>query len=148
MTLFDLGQRFVGTLQERAGMAHHPYIVWAHSLTGLGLDSPDEVPWCSSWLSSLCWLMGLPRSKSAAARSWHTIGNPIVSLFDAKVGYDIVVLNRGGSDDPAVAGPGHVGLFAGLQPGMVMILGGNQGDSVSVQAFPRTRVLAIRRLSE
>lgn len=147
MTLFDLGQRFIGHLQERPGTASHPYIEWAHSLSGLGLDTPDDVPWCSSWLNSLAWLLGLPRSKSAAARSWLKVGSPVVSLFEAQVGNDVVILNRGGSSDPNVSGPGHVGIFAGLQGNThVLLLGGNQSDAVTVQAFPVDRVLGIRRL--
>lgn len=161
MTLFDLGQRFIGYLQEKPGIQDHPYIRFAHSLTTLG-ESPDSVPWCSSWLNSIAWLLRLPRSKSAAARSWLTVGIPIASLFEAKVGYDVIVLNRGGSADPTVAGPGHVGIFAGIEAHdqtivraldvrpdsakYVLVLGGNQADSVSIARFKASEILGIRRL--
>ena len=146
MTLFDLGQRFVGHLQEKPGSADHPYIRFAHSLTTLG-ESPDSVPWCSSWLNSLAFLLDLPRSKSAAARSWLSIGKSIDALSDAQIGNDIVILNRGGSADPSVSGPGHVGIFAGLQGSThVLLLAGNQGDKVSIAAFPISSILGVRRL--
>jgi uncharacterized protein (TIGR02594 family) len=148
MTLFELGQRFIGHLQEKPGIEDHPYIRFAHSLTTLG-ESHDEIPWCSSWLNSLCFLLDLPRSHSAAARSWMPIGNSIGTLFEAQVGNDIVVLNRGGSPDPTVSGPGHVGIFAGLQGSThVLLLGGNQGNAVNVRAFPVESVLGIRRLAD
>ena len=162
MTLFDLGQRFVGHLQEKPGSADHPYIRWSHSLTTLG-ESPDSVPWCSSWLNSIAWLLRLPRSKSAAARSWLTVGIPIASLFEAKVGYDVIVLNRGGSADPTVAGPGHVGIFAGIEKQhepiftgqeigpivevpYVLLLAGNQANAVTIARFKASEILGIRRL--
>lgn len=147
MTLFDLGQRFIGHLQELPGNHDNPYIQWAHSLSGLGLDTPDEIAWCSSWVNSLAWLLGLPRSKSAAARSWLKVGTPVLTLLEAQVGNDVVILNRGGSTDPNVPGPGHVGIFAGLQGNdRVLLLAGNQGNAVSIASFPADRVLGIRRI--
>jgi len=146
MTPYDLAQRFVGEIVERPGTAQHPFIQWGHSLCGLGEDVPDEVPWCSSFLNTIAWQLRLPRSKSAAARSWLKVGMPI-RLQDAAVGYDVVVLNRGGPKDAALAGPGHVGLFAGLVGSRVSLLAGNQGNGVSVASFRVADVLGVRRLS-
>jgi hypothetical protein len=39
-----------------------------------------------------------------------------------------------------------VGWFAGVDKGQVLVLGGNQGDQVSVASFPVSRVLGVRRL--
>ena len=42
---------------------------------------------------------------------------------------------------------GHVGLFAGLQGDRVHLLGGNQGNTISIAAFPVQDVLGARRLA-
>lgn len=147
VTLYDLAQRFVG-LKETAGPKDNGFIVWAHSLCSL--DAADEVPWCSSFLNALTWILRLPRSKSAAARSWLNVGQPI-ELAAARVGYDVVILKRGNGPQPGaeiVNAPGHVGLFAGVDQAFVLVLGGNQSDAVNIQRFPIASVLGVRRLIE
>lgn len=144
MTAFQLAQRFVGEVRELPGTADHPFIQWAHQLCGLGSNQPDEVPWCSSFCNAVAWLLRLPRSKSAAARSWLTVGVAI-DIREAKAGAnDIVVLKRG--QNPV---QGHVGFFAGFDPvkGTVEVLGGNQGNAVTVASFKEVDVLSIRRLA-
>jgi uncharacterized protein (TIGR02594 family) len=138
MTAFDLAQRFVG-VKEVAGTASNPLV-----LAMLRLDDEwpqdDAVPWCSAFVNYVAWLLRLPRSKSLAARSWLDIGR-VVALDEARVGFDVVILSREGG--------GHVGWFAGLPtPTTVALLGGNQGDAVTVASFTRTRVLGVRRLTE
>jgi uncharacterized protein (TIGR02594 family) len=142
MTPFDLAQRFVGELHEIKGMQHHPWIQWAHMLCGLGVDQPDEVPWCSSFVNAIAWQLRLPRSKSAAARSWLSVGEVVSSVNFASVGYDVVVLKRGSNQ-----AQGHVGFFAGCDATTVSVLCGNQSDAVSIVRFPLADVLSIRRLS-
>ncbi len=108
----------------------------------------DDVPWCSAFANFIAWLLRLPRSKSLAARSWLAVGTP-VPIDKAEAGFDIVILQRGTGKQPGpevLNASGHVGLFAGLDNGKVLILGGNQGDQVSVAAYPVSRVLGIRRL--
>lgn len=136
ITPFDLAQRFVG-LKEAPGLAKDTPLVLA--MLKLDGDWPqhDEVPWCSAFTNFIAWLLRLPRSKSLAARSWLTVGQPI-ELQDAKVGFDVVVLARNGG--------GHVGFYAGQDGGTVSVLGGNQADAVNVMAFPISRVLGVRRL--
>lgn len=55
---------------------------------------------------------------------------------------DIVVLSRGDPD----GWKGHVGFFKGFDAnGDILILGGNQGDSVSVSSYSKDRLLGYRR---
>lgn len=145
MTLYELAQRMIGEVHERPGADDDPFIRWCHGSTTLG-ESPDEVPWCSSFVNRLAWLCRLPRSKSAAARSWLTVGQP-VALPQARPG-DVVVLRRGTSPTA-----GHVGIFqavtefAGERSGGVEIIGGNQNNGVTVAVFPVADILGIRRLT-
>jgi uncharacterized protein (TIGR02594 family) len=139
MTLFDVAQRLVGEIQERPGAVDHPFIVWCHESTTMGAAA-DEIPWCSSFVNRLAWLLRLPRSKSAAARSWLDIGESI-RLEDARPGYDVVVFTRGSSPTS-----GHVAIFAGLEGNTVRVVGGNQSNAVTLAAFPRDSVIGVRRL--
>lgn len=143
MTPYELATRFLG-LAEIPGDRDHPWIRWAHSLCTIG-ETSDEVPWCSSFVNAIAWMLRRDRSRSAAARSWLAHGAS-VPLTEATVGSDIVVLSRGGSPTA-----GHVGFFAGFDESeegqaLVRVLGGNQGNRVSIASFPVDRVLGIRRL--
>jgi uncharacterized protein (TIGR02594 family) len=138
ITALSLAMRYIG-VAERPGSPDHPLIRWWLELCGLE-GSPDEVPWCSAFVNGVAWELGLPRSKSARARSWLDVGLP-VPLALATAGWDVVVLRRG--DDPAA---GHVGFFVDYCGSTVWLLGGNQGNRVTIQAFPVDRVLGARRL--
>lgn len=147
LTAFDLAQRFVG-IKEIDGKVSNPQI-----LTMLQLDDKwpedDSVPWCSAFVNYVAWLLRLPRSKSLRARSWLLVGQPIVVSDLATVGFDIVILKRGGGSQPGpevINAPGHVGFFAGLNSDHIALLGGNQSNSVNISCYEIKRVLGIRRL--
>lgn len=138
---YDIASRLIG-IAEIPGVETHPMIAWAHSLCGLGTHQPDETPWCSAFVNLVHFLCGLPRSKSAAARSWLPIGMT-EALPDLG---DVVILNRGGPQDATViAAPGHVGLYAGMDGPRIKLLGGNQADKVSIASFDASRLLGVRR---
>lgn len=153
VTPFDLAQRLVGEVQELPGSQHAPFIQWCHQLVGLGPEQPDETPWCSSFVNRIAWFLRLPRSKSAAARSWLAIGTP-VELKDAAIGHDVVILKRGTGNQPGPevtsGAPGHVGFFAGFEDSgrtRVRVLGGNQSNAITIASFPVAQVLGVRRLA-
>ena len=149
MTGFQLAHRYIGEVLERPDEAHHPLIQWWHSRCGLGFDTPDEVPWCSSFVNGIAWELRLPRSKSAAARSWLAIG-AAVEIEDARPGWDVVILKRGTGSQPGPdvtrGAAGHVGWFAGVEQDVVLVLGGNHGNAVSIARFQTAQILGIRRL--
>lgn len=141
LTAFDLASRYIG-IREIGGEKDHPLIQWWLSLCSFSTEVHDEVPWCSAFTNGIAWELRLPRSKSARARSWLNCGRAI-GLHEAQVGWDIVILNRGGTMDASIIeAPGHVGFFAGPR----MLLAGNQGNAVSVAPFDPTLVLGVRRL--
>ena len=150
MTCFDLAQRFVG-VKELGKNGDHPLVQWWLSLCGFALETPDETPWCSAMVNGIAWELRMPRSKSAAARSWLAIGKPI-AFKDAMVGNDVVILKRGTGPQPGpdvVNAPGHVGFFGGSDPESTtfLVLGGNQVDQVSIARFRVADVLGVRRLA-
>lgn len=141
ITLYDLAQRYVGIKELPAQGKDHPLVQWWLSLCGFSLDTPDEVPWCSAFVNGIAWELRLPRSKSAAARSWLNVGIPVLQR-DVLLG-DIVVLWRGTLQGTT----GHVGFFTGWQDGKVQLLGGNQSNGVCIESFDNGRILGIRRLT-
>jgi len=149
MTAFERAQRYVGEVTELAGTESHPLIQWWLSLCRFGPNADHETPWCSAFVNGIAWEMRLPRSKSAAARSWLLVGTP-VRVEEAIAGYDVVVLKRGEGKQPGpdvIAAPGHVGFYAGLEGDDVLVLGGNQSNGVSIARFKRSAVLGVRRLA-
>lgn len=144
VTAYWLAERYVGT-REIPGTLHHPAIMAMLTLD-MAWPEADEVPWCSAFTNWIAWHLRLPRSKSLLARSWLGVGTPALI---ADVGFDVVVLQRGGGDQPGPenqTAPGHVGFFAGMDEDRVLVLGGNQNDAVNVSSYPRSRILGIRRL--
>lgn len=135
-------------LSEIPGSTHNPQI-----LAMLQLDQAwpeaDEVPWCSAFANYCCWIIGVDRSRDLRARSWLRVGRAI-ELAEARPGFDVVILQRGGGSQPGadvLDAPGHVGFFAGTDQGLILLLGGNQSDSVNIARYPADRLLGVRRLS-
>jgi uncharacterized protein (TIGR02594 family) len=146
--LYKFAERFVGEVRELPGATHDPFIQFCFTKCGYGPETPDEIAWCSAFINGLAWLLRLPRSKSAAARSWLTVGTP-VELDEARVG-DVVIIKRGAGVQPGPevtsGAPGHVFLFASIEALEVLGLGGNQGNQVSIARFAVKDVLGVRRL--
>lgn len=156
ITAFDLAQRFVG-VRELPGSRDSHFVM---AMLTLDAEWPehDEVPWCSAFVNYVAWLLRLPRSKSLRARSWLRVGRE-VSLMRAESCFDVVILKRGGGNQPGpevLEAPGHVGFYAGVQEKSsadqtridrrVLVLGGNQSNAVNVSAYPVERILGTRRL--
>jgi len=149
ITAYSLAQRFVG-VREVPGAGDNDQI-----LAMLRLDAKwpegDSVPWCSAFVNYIAWLLRLPRSKSLRARSWLTVGMVVGNWDKCKVGFDVVILERGPTPQPGpetIEAPGHVGFYAGFDRDRVLLLGGNQSDSVSLGNYPMEKILGIRRLYE
>ncbi len=127
-----------GVKQER-NCKHHPQIV--NYFTSLGFHSSkmlDDTAWCSAFTNWVAKKAGYEYSKKLNARSWLTVGE---STNVPKQG-DIVVLWRESKE----SGKGHVGFFIKDSLRYVYLLGGNQGNCVSIKAYPKSRVLDYRKL--
>lgn len=120
-------------VEERPGTEDNPRIVSYHQSTKGGADH-DSVPWCSSFVNWCVEQAGLKGSDSKLARSWLGWGEPI---NEPRVGC-IIVLERG------PAPQGHVGFLTDAKPGFVTLLGGNQGNKVSLASFSSERVIGLR----
>ena len=121
-------------VEEVPGPEANPRILWYDSATSLKATS-DEVPWCSAFACACMEAMGYESPQSAAARSWLKWGQ----VLDAPRIGCIVVFSRGASPTA-----GHVGFVVGETEHTLDVLGGNQGDRVSIATFLKDHVLGYR----
>ena len=120
-------------LAELPGAPTSPKIdLWLKKLGAWWRD--DETPWCGTAVAA--WIKGaggdLPKHWYRA-KGWldwgETLTTPVVGC--------VVIFER--------AGGGHVGLCVGRDAaGHLMVLGGNQGNKVSIAPFDQTRVIGYR----
>ena len=99
-------------------------------------DYDDKIAWCSSFMNWCFAQVGIEGTGSALARSWLTWGQ---ALDPPRVGC-IAVLHRG---DP-LDWRGHVGFYLRADAERVVLLGGNQLDSVREHDYPLSYVLQYR----
>lgn len=120
---------------ERPGRRANPRIVAMYRDAGHPNVTRDEVAWCAAFVGACLKRAGHASTRSLMARSYLKWGE---ALAAPRVGA-IAVLSRG--RNPAL---GHVGFWLGETDRDVMLLGGNQGDAVSVARHPKSRLLGLR----
>lgn len=120
-------------VSEVTGAGSNSRIIEYHSTTSLAARS-DSVPWCSSFVNWVLNSAGIPGTQSATALSWRNWG---VSSRGPTYGA-VAVIDYGG-------GKGHVGLVAGVSAtGGVVLLGGNQSDTVKYSTFTASKIVTYR----
>jgi uncharacterized protein (TIGR02594 family) len=107
---------------------------------GANLD-PATTAWCAAFVNSTLQQTGVQGTGSNMARSFLDWGQSV----DQPQEGDLAVFSRGDPNGPY----GHVGFFKGYDDqGNVLVLGGNQGDAVSIASYPRESLLGFRRAGE
>jgi uncharacterized protein (TIGR02594 family) len=120
---------------ETPGPQHTERVLAYYAAVGHAQIADDETAWCAAFLGACLERAGIASTRSLLARSYAEWGEPAPS---PRIGA-IAVLSRG--SDPAL---GHVGFVVGSTESDVILLGGNQSDAVTVEVFPRARLLALR----
>ena len=104
---------------------------------GQDLD-PNDTAWCAAFVNAALGASGQKGTGSLMARDFLKFGTETKEPSEG----DIVVLSRGDRN----GWQGHVGFYAGKSAnGNIRILGGNQGNKVSVQEYSADRVLGFRK---
>lgn len=128
--------KLYGTV-ETPGDASNPKILdWAKEV-GSGIKdiyTNDEIPWC-----------GLFVAVCAVRSRWDVPKNPLWALSWGEWGRavirpmlgDILVFRRNGG--------GHVGIYVGEDSSRYYVLGGNQGDAVTIIPIDKARLVTARR---
>lgn len=123
-------------IEEFKGEAkHNPRILEYHATVRGGLDE-DEVHWCSSFVNWCIEQSDISGTNSALARSWEKWGQ---RLSGPQTGAVAVFWRKSKS-----SGLGHVGFFVEESASSVSVLGGNQGDRVSIAPQSKERLLGYR----
>jgi len=135
---YDMALKEVG-IREVLGAKDNPRIVEYHKETSLKAKyHKDSVAWCSAFV---CWCherVGVPSTRSAAARSWLEIGRKIKKPKEG----DVVVFWRSSPK----SWKGHVAFFVREDGDYIICLGGNQSNKVGINKYKKSRVLGYRRV--
>lgn len=131
----ELGQKEVPGADDNAAIVRY-----AHE-SGFNWINDDETPWCSIFVNWCAKKVNLRGTGKADARSWLFAGQRVENPEPG----DVVVFWR----EKPESWKGHVGFFFGFsKDGLrVYCLGGNQGNQVSISAFPINTILGFRRLA-
>lgn len=113
---------------------NNPKIVWYHSFTTLRATD-DETPWCSAFMCAAAFSAAFASTRSAAAKSWLGYGVE----GNGSIG-DIAIFKRAGGHHVCFV---HKAFKEGDKT--VTVLGGNQGNAVSVANYKAENLIAFRR---
>lgn len=135
----DIARGYLGA-KEVAGAENNPLIMEMYASVGADWVEHDSVAWCAAFVGHCLERAGIRSTRKLTARSYLTFGEP-VDLKDAREG-DIVVFKRGNS-----SWQGHVAFYISDAGNRVSVLGGNQGDAVTIAKYPKSSLLGVRRVN-
>lgn len=130
-----LARAELGT-KEEPGAANNPAVLAYYRDAGHPEINADSVAWCAAFTGAMLERAGYPGSKQLNARSYLTWGKETSKPSPGCV----AVFSRG---DPR-GWEGHVAFYVGETATTVKVLGGNQGDAVTVAEYPKSRLLGYR----
>lgn len=123
-------------VREIIGRKHSPIIMgWVQELGAKVLGIPvndDETAWCGTFMAWVMKRAGLSMPAIAVrAASWGRAGAWGRELLAPRLGCILVFTRAGG---------GHVGIYVGEDDTHFHVLGGNQGNSVSITRIAKNRL--------
>lgn len=123
-------------VKEIVGEKHNAQILgWAKELGLSRIYSSDEIPWCGLFIAYVIKKADFtPVIDPLWARNWVKFG----TKQDVAMLGDILVFSRGATG-------GHVGLYVAEDATCYHVLGGNQGNKVSIVRIEKSRCIGIRR---
>jgi uncharacterized protein (TIGR02594 family) len=133
---YSLAAKNLGMNERDQGAALAEYMANG----GVNLD-PATRAWCADYVNATLAQTGVQGTGSSMARSFLEWGQPV----DQPQRGDVAVFSRGDPNGPY----GHVGFFDSYNPdGSIKVLGGNQGDAVSLADYSAADLLGFRRPGE
>jgi uncharacterized protein (TIGR02594 family) len=123
---------YLGQREVKATPNDSPWI--AAMLAKLNASWLRGLPWCGTFIARVMAESGLSYPKAYyRALDWSTWGEPCATPH---LGCVVVLKRKGG---------GHVALCAGIDEfGRIVILGGNQGNAVTLEAINPSDIYAYR----
>lgn len=137
--IYTGARRFLGVAEVSGPRSNKLIQAWIKQ-AATWLDGDDsKTAWCGCFRGAIGLETGTGVPKAYyRALNWLAWGKPVKSLKDAIRG-DTVVLKRPGGY--------HVGLLETFDGARLRLLGGNQGNAVSIATFNPADVVGIRRAS-
>jgi uncharacterized protein (TIGR02594 family) len=130
---FQEAERLLG-LKEISGKGTAKEITSLWSDAGMPEIKDDETPWCAAFANGCLVRGNKPSTKSGLARSFLFPENKDkYEQLSKPEKYCIGIMKRGNS-----SWSGHVGFVTDFDDKYVWMLGGNQGNQVSIAKFPRS----------
>jgi len=134
-TWLAYARRQIG-VAEIVGPKNNPTIMaWAKKLGAkiLGINvTDDESPWCGLFVAQCMNEVGIkPASVAVRASSWDKWGVRVVPTLGC-----VLRFQRPGG--------GHVGFYVGENKTHYLVLGGNQGNKVSIASIEKARCVEAR----
>lgn len=121
-------------VKEGMGPKNNPRVIAYYADAGHEEVEHDDVAWCAAFVGAMLKRAGLPHSGSLAARSYLTWGKAVAKPYPGCV----AVFKRGKSWQ------GHVAFYLSQGSKGITILGGNQGDAVSIMTMKPSDLLGYR----
>lgn len=120
-------------VREIVGPKHSPVIMgWIQRLGAkvLGIRVlDDETPWCGTFVAMCMFSAGIGAASIAVrASSWAIWGRELIA---PRLGCVLVFTRTGG---------GHVGFYIGEDATHFHVMGGNQGNAVSITRIAKSRL--------
>lgn len=121
--------------KEIKGPQHNPRVLEYMKTVGHGSD--DETPWCAGFVA---WCLKQAGQSISGVDAWaKSFSRSSAFRRIDKLEYGAIVVFNRGSDPQS----GHVGFCVGTEGGRVLVLGGNQSDSVSIAGKSASSIHAI-----
>lgn len=130
----EIARGYLGT-KEIKGKVNNAKVVRMFSLAGHPEIKNDEIPWCAAFVAACLAEGGCVNEVTSSLRLWAAAYSKLGKKLTAPVWGCVGVKTRQGG--------GHVGFVVAANKDHVWLLGGNQGDAVSVARFPRASFSAF-----
>lgn len=137
--ILDIALKELGQKEVPGPNRTNPRIAEYHKTT-LGYAADDDVPWCASFVRWCIERAGYSaQGTNAMAKSFLKWGEK----SDGQIG-DVVIFWRGSPTGSS----GHVGFIVGRSGSTLHVLGGNQGNAVTIARYSTDKVVGYRRLGK
>ena len=120
----------VGVAKTYQGMSEGKH---TRSLSALLKVNPRKTPWCAAFANAVLKKSGKKGTGSLSARSFMSWGKRTTAPRSGDV---VILRNKHGY---------HVGFYVGRKGNQVLVIGGNQSNSVKVTAYSARSVVQYRR---
>ena len=136
--ILEAAGKYIG-VTEVSGAMNNPKIV-SMFRKATGTPEDDSVPWCAAFVGAVLKDAGIKGTMKLNARSYLDWGEEVTK---PEAG-DVVIFWRGKKD----GWQGHVAFFVRFDGDKIVVLGGNQGDAVSIKSYAGSRWLGYRRAKQ